>query len=647
MIEQVVIEQIFDTAQIAEVVQDYVSLKKRGVNYLGLCPFHSEKTPSFTVSPAKNIYKCFGCGKGGNPVSFIMEHEHLSYTEALRFLARKYNIDIRESQATPEDQQRHNEIESLSVVTAYAAQYFSEQLHQSQEGQDIGLSYFKERGFRDDIIEKFQLGYSPDKSDEFSNTAIKNGYKKEYLLKAGVTLENERGFYDRFHSRVMFPIHGLSGKVIAFGGRTLRTDKNVAKYLNSPESEIYHKSKVLYGIFQAKKQIIQFDKCYLVEGYTDVISMHQTGIENVVASSGTSLTTEQIRLIKRFTSNITILYDGDAAGIKASLRGIDMILEEGMNVKVLLFPDKEDPDSFSRKHSSTEVTEFIKNNETDFVLFKTRLLMEDSKNDPIKRATLIQEIVSSIATIPDAIIRSVYIKECSVILNTDERMIYSQANKIRREKAELKQKPQWPAWQQDAPVEKVPEFIAISNDTDVIEREIIRMLLMYGDRPLAFDGDGETIEISVANYIVEDLTNDEITLVHPYFRQIFEEYAYHIKNNIPISDKYFINHVEKDICNVVVDILSTNERYKESRIWVKFKMVSEKEDTKLNDLVPERLRSYKEKIIKKQLVELYNLLNTIIEDEEKKEEVLMNYNRLKHIKNELSKSLGNRIIIPA
>ncbi|HRW63730.1 MAG TPA: DNA primase, partial [Bacteroidales bacterium] len=359
----------------------------------GLCPFHNEKTPSFTVSPSKGIYKCFGCGKGGNSVNFIMEHEHLGYPEALKYLAKKYNIEVVEKEQTVEEIQQQNERESLLIVSKFANSYFQENLHKSDEGRAIGLSYFKERGFRDEIIKKFELGYSPEKRDALTSWAQKSGYKLEFLEKSGLSIISETGQYDRFRGRVMFPIHGLSGNVIGFGGRILKTDAKTAKYLNSPESEIYHKSQVLYGMFYAKQSITQNDKCYLVEGYTDVISMHQSGIENVVASSGTSLTVEQIRLIKRFTPNVTIIYDGDAAGIKASLRGIDLVLEQGLNVRVLLLPDGEDPDSFAKSHSASELLDFIRKNEEDFITFKTRLLSEEAKNDPVKKANLISDIV--------------------------------------------------------------------------------------------------------------------------------------------------------------------------------------------------------------------------------------------------------------
>jgi len=430
MIDNNTVEKILEVAEITEVVQDFVSLKKRGVNYIGLCPFHNEKTPSFTVSPAKGIFKCFGCGKGGNSVNFIMEHEHLNYYEALKFLAKKFHIEFEEKEYTKEEAAQIDERESLMIASNYAQKYFSDTLKNHKDGIALGKTYLKERQIREDIVEKFQLGYCLNADDDFTKTAVKNGYKLDYLIKAGLTIKNAQGTFDRFKGRIIFPVHSISGRVIAFGGRVLKTEAKTAKYINSPESSIYHKSNIVYGIYFAKKSIVEKDKCYLVEGYTDVISLHQNGIENVVASSGTSLTNEQIRLIKRFTKNITILYDGDLAGIKASFRGIDLILEEGLNVKVLLFPDNEDPDSFSKKMSSSELIKFINKNEKDFITFKTELLIEESKNDPIKRAMLISDIVKSVAIIPDNIIRSIYLKECSTILRTN--IIYrGKKNKIR------------------------------------------------------------------------------------------------------------------------------------------------------------------------------------------------------------------------
>lgn len=437
MIDQHTVDRIIEAANIVEVVSDFVTLRRRGANYVGLCPFHDEKTPSFSVSPARGICKCFSCGKGGNSVHFVMEHEQITFYEALKYLARKYNIEIQEKQLTEEEKQRKTDRESMLIVNEYAQKFFTTNLLENAEGRSIGLTYFRERGFGEDIINKFGLGYSPEKRDALAQDAIKRGYKKEYLVKTGLCLETQQGaLYDRYKGRVIFPIHSLSGKVIAFGGRILRKDEKSAKYVNSPESEVYRKSDVLYGIYHAKQAIVKNDFCYLVEGYTDVLSMHQAGIENVVASSGTSLTPGQIRLIHRFTNNITVLYDGDAAGIKASLRGIDLILQEGMNIKVVLLPDGDDPDSFSKKQSAADFTEYIKAHETDFIRFKTNLLLQGAGNDPIKRATLIGDIVQSISIIPDTILRSVYVQDCSRLLNVDEQMLLREVNKIRRNKRE-------------------------------------------------------------------------------------------------------------------------------------------------------------------------------------------------------------------
>lgn len=437
MIDQQTVDRILDAANIVEVVSDFVTLRRRGANYVGLCPFHDEKTPSFSVSPARGICKCFSCGKGGNSVHFIMEHEQVNFYEALKYLARKYNIEIQERQLTEEEQQRKTDRESMLIVNEFAQKFFATSLTENAEGRSIGMSYFRERGFGEDIIKKFGLGYSPDKRDALAQEAIRKGYKKEYLLKTGLCLESQQGsLYDRYKGRVIFPIHSISGKVIAFGGRILKKDEKAAKYVNSPESEVYHKSDVLYGIYHAKQAIVKNDSCYLVEGYTDVLSMHQAGIENVVASSGTSLTPGQIRLIHRFTNNITVLYDGDAAGIKASMRGIDLILQEGMNIKVVLLPDGDDPDSFSKKQSAADFTAYIRAHETDFIRFKANLLMEGAGNDPIKRATLIGEIVRSIAIIPDNILRTVYIQDCARLLSVDEKMLLREVNAIRRDKRE-------------------------------------------------------------------------------------------------------------------------------------------------------------------------------------------------------------------
>lgn len=443
MIDQATIDRILDAAQIVDVVSEFVTLRRRGVNYIGLCPFHNEKTPSFSVSPSKGLCKCFSCGKGGNVVHFIMEHEQLSYYEALKWLARKYNIEVKERELTEEEKQASNLRESLFVVNQFASEYFQNVLYNVEEGQRIGMTYLRSRGFRDDIIKKFQLGYSTDNRDALARTAIEKGYKPEFLEKTGLCYRKDDGtLRDRFWGRVIFPVHTLSGKVVAFGGRVLNAaTKNVQmKYVNSPESEIYHKSRELYGIYFAKQAMVRQDRCFLVEGYTDVISMHQSGIENVVASSGTALTSDQIRLIHRFTNNITVLYDGDGAGIKASIRGIDMLLEEGMNVKVCLLPDGDDPDSFARKHNATEYQAYINDHEVDFIRFKTDLLIEEAGKDPIKKANLITSIVKSISVIPDSITRNVYIRECSEMLRMEERVLVNAVGKLKEQADEYRKK---------------------------------------------------------------------------------------------------------------------------------------------------------------------------------------------------------------
>lgn len=562
MINKDTIQSIIETARIEEVIGDYVTLKKRGVNLIGLCPFHNEKTPSFTVSAPKGIYKCFGCGKAGNSVNFLMEHEHFSYPEALRYLAKKYFIEIEEEQVTPEQQQALSERESLINVTAFAQQYFSKTLMKTDEGKAIGLSYFKERGFDEKTIEKFQLGYSPEAWDGLTKAALENGYNLEYLVSTGLTISKDNQYYDRFRGRVMFPIHNLSGRVIGFGGRTLSTDKTKPKYVNSPESEIYHKSNVLYGIFFAKSSIIAHDNCFLVEGYTDVISLHQSGIENVVASSGTSLTTEQIKLIRRYTPNITILYDGDEAGIKASFRGIDMILGEEMNVKIVLFPDGEDPDSFARKNRPAEVRDFIQQHAADFVTFKTTLLVGETANDPIKKAGLIKEIVGTIALIPDAIIRSVYIRECGGIMKISEQTLINELNKLRRNNALQK----FSEVAREREIPEITEFTAEpqvevdDTSTESQEKGLIHFMLNYGTRIIdvdAEDEDGEktSMQIKLAEYIIMELNRDKMDLQNKILQSILDEYSRLInKGNVP-DTQYFVNHSNHDISSSTIELL--------------------------------------------------------------------------------------------
>lgn len=641
MIEQATIDKIFDAAQITEVVQDFVSLKKRGVNYLGNCPFHNEKTPSFTVSPAKNIFKCFGCGKGGNAVHFIMEIEHLTYYEALKHLAKKYHIEVVETAQKEEDVQVKNDRESMMVLSGFAQRTFTENLLNHQEGKAIGLSYFKERGFRKDIIEKFELGYSLEERDAFTKKALKEGYKKEYLVKAGFTIEGEHGTFDRFSGRVMFPIHNLAGKVIAFGGRILKTDKKFAKYLNSPESEIYHKSKVLYGIYHARKSIMQLDKCYLVEGYTDVISMHQAGIENVVASSGTSLTEDQIRLIKRFTPNVTILYDGDAAGIKASLRGIDMVLEEGLNVKVMLLPDGEDPDSFSRKMGAAELVDYINGHETDFISFKTNLLLKDADNDPVKRAGVITDVVKSISIIPDTIKRTVYIKDCSRLLDIDENILYTEIRKLRKEKPEKQ-----PTVTPIKKAEPLAAELAENKALETAEKELIRMFLNYGPQIIhPKEDETEGYDITVAGFLINEIEHDELKFNNEICQKIYNEIKNSYDQQSEIDSKHFIQHPDDGISRLVIDMLATPHNL--SKIWKRNETFIETEDMKLKTLIPECLMAFKSKKVQAMLKETEMLMLKAQQDKNLEEIMTLQkrYIMLTNYKKELSKNLGNRIII--
>lgn len=640
MIDQATIDRIFDAAQITEVVQDFVSLKRRGVNYLGNCPFHNEKTPSFTVSPSKNIFKCFGCGKGGNAVHFIMEHEHMTFYEALKHLAKKYHIEIVESFQKEEDIQIKNDRESMMVLSSFAQKTFTENLFQHQEGKAIGLSYFKERGFREEIIRKFELGYSLEERDAFTKKALKEGFKLEYLVKTGLSIEGEHGSFDRFSGRVMFPVHNLTGKVIAFGGRILKTDKKFAKYLNSPESEIYHKSKVLYGIYQARKSIMQLDKCYLVEGYTDVLSMHQAGIENVVASSGTSLTEDQIRLIRRFTPNVTILYDGDAAGIKASLRGIDMVLEEGLNVKVLLLPDGDDPDSFSRKMSAVELTGYLNTHETDFISFKTSLLLKDAENDPAKRATVISDVVRSISIIPDTIKRSVYVKECSKLLDISESILLTEIRKLRKEKPERKDNPS-----SATPVMNPPQPAEI-NLIEVAEKEIISILLQYGPDVLYPSKDelNET-EITVSEFIVTDIEDDVFHFSNITYQKIYNEIKEKTLQKERFESKYFFQHPDLTISSVAIDLLASP--YNLSKIWKDNGIYIEPDDMKLKNLVPKCIMILKSRKVQLMQKEIQSLINKAYEENNRVEldSLLNEFQNMTKYVYKLSKNLGNRIII--
>lgn len=645
MIDQVTVERILDAAEIVEVVSDFVNLKRRGVNYLGNCPFHNEKTPSFTVSPAKGIFKCFGCGKGGNAVNFIMEHESMTYPEALKFLARKYHIDIIEKEETAEERQQKDDRESMMIVSGFAQRYFSRYLWNETEGRGVGLSYFRERGLRDDIVKKFELGYCPDGKSHFTEAAQKEGYRMEFLEKTGLTIKREDWIRDRFAGRVMFPIHNIAGRVIGFGGRILKEEANSAKYLNSPESEIYHKSRIVYGIFQAKREIARTDKCFLVEGYTDVLSMHQSGIENVVASSGTALTPDQIRLIRRFTTNVTILYDGDEAGIKASLRGIDLVLEEGMNVKVMLLPPGEDPDSFARRHSSSEFLKYIAENETDFIRFKTSLLLRESENDPMARARLITDVIRSVAVIPEAITRSVYIRECSTMMNVEESVLYSEVRKILASKSG---RGAVPAPQEyNKPSRQVVIRPETPEELNSQEKELLRFLLKYCQVPL-FEEEGENEEtpviVTVGDFIIGQLYEDDIVSEKPPFKTIITETAERLHDASFSPERHFIFHPDKAVSQLASNLLA--EKWVESKRWNKAGSYTEKESEALEWLVPRIMNEFKLFKIKEVQLNLEKEIGTrdALNDEAGLFEILAKIQNLKKLEKFLSDKLGNRAI---
>lgn len=666
MIDQITIDKIIEAARIEDIVGEFVTLKKKGVNLVGLCPFHTDKTPSFYVSPSKNICKCFACGEGGSAVHFIMKHEQLSYYEALKYLAKKYNIEIQEKEFTEEQKNAYNERESLFIVNEYARTYFINTLHQHLEGKTIGLSYFKERGFRDDIVKKFQLGYSLEQKDAFTQEALKNGFKKDLLVKTGLTIEGENYVVDRFRGRVIFPVHTLSGKVVAFGGRILKKAENTGKYVNSPESEIYHKSDQLYGIYFAKQAITKADCCYLVEGYTDVISMHQAGIENVVSSSGTALTFGQIKLIHRFTSNITLIYDGDAAGIKAALRGIDLLLEEGMNIKVVLLPDGEDPDSFAKKQNAESFSTYIKNNETDFIRFKTQLLLDDAGNDPIKRASLISDVVNSISIIPDGIIRSVYIRDCSVLLGIDERVLVDEVRKKRLTSLEKESQKRPSAttntnnqsgYQTEATLIPSELILATSKKSplDKFELAILYYVIRFGTLKMIQEEDEESDEqenITVLEYIKFDLERDNLDFQNEVYKQILDEAVEHMDDENFVPSRYFLAHPQQEISKLTANLLE--DRYELSKIHIRQygENVTQEEtplaeDKHLETTVPRVLTELKDAFISLQMKEIKQEMKKK-QAEGDMEATIQLMHRLKEmeiIKKALAKVLGERVIL--
>ena len=684
MIDQATIDRILDAAQIVDVVSDFVTLRKRGVNYVGLCPFHDDKTPSFYVSPAKGLCKCFACGKGGNAVHFIMEHEQMTYPEALRYLARKYGIEIKERELSNEEKLAQTERESLFIVNQFARDYFQNILRNHVDGRSIGMAYFRNRGFRDDIIEKFQLGYSTESHDALAQEALQKGYKKEFLIKTGLCYEtDDHRLRDRFWGRVIFPVHTLSGKVVAFGGRVLASaTKGVkVKYVNSPESEIYHKSNELYGIYFAKQAIVKQDRCFLVEGYTDVISMHQSGIENVVASSGTALTSGQIQMIHRFTDNMTILYDGDAAGIKASLRGIDMLLEEGMNIKVCLLPDGDDPDSFARKHNSTEFQEFIQKHETDFIRFKTNLLLEDAGKDPIKRAELIGNLVQSISVIPEAIVRDVYIKECAQLLHVEDKLLVSEVAKRREAQAEKRSEqaererraasgnraaspatdPQAAAPDagipaappeaapfppdDDAYISYIPQDAKEGQEFYKYERLILQMIVRYGEKVMCnvTNEEGQETPITVTEYVISDLKQDELAFHNPLHRQILTEAVAHLHDQGFTAERYFVAHPDPTISKLSVELISNRYQLRKSQVQ---QMVTDEE--RLYELIPRLMINFKCAIVKEELKHILYALQDpeVANNEEKCNTIMERYNEMRQIQSLMAKRLGDRVVLP-
>lgn len=644
MIKQEIVDKILDTARIEEVVGDFVDLKKRGTSLIGLCPFHNEKTPSFNVSVSKGIYKCFGCGAGGDAVRFVMEHEKYAYPEALRYLAQKYHIEVEETERTPEQLAAQDKRESLFIVTNWAGKFFKDTLWDTEEGRAIGLNYFKERGYREDIIRKFELGYSPEAWTGLYDRAKSEGYREEFLEATGLVVRKDDGsVYDRFRGRVMFPIHNLTGRVLGFGGRTLKTDKKTPKYVNSPESEVYHKSDVLYGLYFAKKAILDADNCYLVEGYADVLSMHQAGVENVVSSSGTSLTSGQIRLISRYTKNVTILYDGDEAGIKASLRGTDMLLEEGLNVKVLLFPDGNDPDSYVQRFGSTAFKQYITEHQQDFIFYKTHVLLRDAGNDPVKRAGVIHEVVESIALIPDAIKASVFVRECSALLDIEERILIAELNKIRigqarkaNRKAEtVLEQPDVP--QTTAKILSAAQDEAISSDV-LHEREIVRILLHYGATAATWE---ENNGIPIAPLLLSGLA--DVVFDDPVCLSIINVYKAYIDRHELPDERLFVTHTDRRIADLAIDLLAT--KYSLSPNWndEKRKIYVSHESERLENLVYGAIYRIKKRKVEKQICRIRDELKAE-RDEANMEVLLANYQKLKDVSKLIAEKLGTIVI---
>ena len=701
MIDRQTVDRILDAANIVDVVSDFVTLRRAGANLKGLCPFHDDRTPSFMVSPSKNICKCFACGEGGTPVHFIMKHEQLSYPDALRYLAKKYHIEIKERELSDEEKAEQSERESLFIVNEWANEWFQQQMNDTVDGRAIGLAYFRQRGFRDDLIKKFQLGYCPDKYDAQWQAGKEAGYNEEYLLKTGLCIRNEQGkTYDRFRNRVIFPIHTISGKVVGFGGRVLdsRTKGVQVKYQNSPESIIYSKKRELYGLFFAKKAIVQQDLCYLVEGYTDVMAMHQQGVENVVASSGTALTHEQIRAIHRFTENIVVIYDGDAAGIKASQRGIDMLLAEGMTVKLLLLPDGDDPDSFARKHTAEEYQQYLADHQVDFIQFKTNLLLEEAQGDPIKLSRLTGNIVQSLAVIPDEITRTFYIKETSQMLSVEERIITTAVGKVRKQLREERQReaarrqgqpatsnttptpvdgpsittqtavpPQTENTEPALTAEEEAVLAGIIPDSKPVtpsaidlqtkrqkdnelflqtEQLLIQMIIRHGEKVMCNikDQDGAERPITVVEYINLSLMDDELQLQSPLHQRILDEALEHYWEEGFRCDRYFENHPDLTIAELATELAHEKETL--SKIHNKGIPIKPEEE-RLSELIPHLMGDYKLAVIDRELRKLLDLISSpeVMANKERSIELMKRYQEIKHVQSQLGRMRGDRVLM--
>ncbi len=661
MIDRETIDRVFAAADIVEIVGDYVTLKRKGVNYMACCPFHNEKTPSFVVSPSKGVYKCFGCGKGGNAITFVMEHESLSFPEAIKLVGKRYGIEVHEKELTEEELQRNDNRESMFVVNGWAADYFSDYLHHSEEGRAVGLSYFSQkRGFSEATILKFGLGYCAARGGMMSRAALAAGYKEEFLLATGLSKRSERdgSLYDVFRDRVIFPIHNISGRVVGFGGRVLGVPVNTGKYINSPENEIYSKRREIYGLYFAKRAIQQQDVAIMVEGYTDVISMHQAGVENVVASSGTSLTTEQIRLLKRFTNNITVIYDSDNAGIHASLRGIDMILVEGMNVRVVSLPEGEDPDSFARTHSAEEVRLYILEHEVDFITFKAQLLMREAQRDPIKRAQVVADMVHSIVQIPDSIHRAVYVKECARIMDVDENVLISEVARkrhmagdreaeefMRREAERIRAEQQAGGRQTHLPGRS--EGVKGGSSTESLEYELLKYLLKFGHNSFELKEGRSMVTCNVAEAIFADLDVDGLEFQDPRYNEILRTYRMEWERlgvGVEVPSHYFVNHHDPEVSMAAVHILSSDDNYVASRLWSQKEIHVESEQEMLSAGVPRCMALYKSKVIERYVADYNAQLQQPDLSDEQILDILQNLNRLNQAKVTLAHKIERLIL---